>query len=148
MEVLLVVEVLHDIQVGLKSLDLGGEVFVRREEVECLVDVSSENINTFKLVDQFGIEGVPVSDVVEGPLFGKRDGLESESHFHKVISLGQGESVQDGRQPGVKVTWFAAPVRCIKFGSFEAGMRLVDEEPWVARKSEAVLRTASRAEQS
>ena len=47
MKILLVVEVLHDVQVGLQGLDLRGEVFgdllhrlVAREEVEYLVDVS------------------------------------------------------------------------------------------------------------
>ena len=46
-KILLVVEVLHDVQVSLQGLDLGGEVLgdfldglVAREEVEYLVDVS------------------------------------------------------------------------------------------------------------
>ena len=50
-KIFLVVKVLHNLQVGLQGLDFGGEIFsdlldrlVTREEVECLIDVSPENI--------------------------------------------------------------------------------------------------------
>ena len=52
-------EFLHDVQVSLKSLDLGGEVFsqildrfILREEVKCLVDVSAKDVNTPKFINQ------------------------------------------------------------------------------------------------
>ena len=68
---------LHNLQVGLKGLDFGGEIFsdlldrlVSREEVECLIDVSPENIYTPKFFYQFDLEGGPVNDVVERSLLG------------------------------------------------------------------------------
>ena len=72
MLVFLVVKVLHDLQVGLQGLDFGGEIFgdfldglITREEIECLIDVSPENIDASKLFYQFHLEGGPVNDVVE-----------------------------------------------------------------------------------
>ncbi len=56
MKVFLVMEILHDFQVGLQSFNLMGEVlgdlldrFVAGKEVEHLIDVSSEDINTSEL---------------------------------------------------------------------------------------------------
>ena len=71
-KIFLVVKGLHNLQVGLKGLDFGGEIFsdlldrlVSREEVECLIDVSPENIYTPEFFYQFDLEGGPVNDVVE-----------------------------------------------------------------------------------
>ena len=56
MKVFLVMEILHDFQVGLQSFNLMGEVFgdllnrfVAGEEVEHFIDVSSEDINASEL---------------------------------------------------------------------------------------------------
>ena len=56
MKVFLVMEILHDFQVGLQSFNLVGEVFrdlldqfVAGKEVEHLIDVSSEDINASEL---------------------------------------------------------------------------------------------------
>ena len=53
MKVFLDMEILHDFQVGLQSFNLMGEVFLDRfvagKEVEHLIDVSSEDINTSEL---------------------------------------------------------------------------------------------------
>ena len=56
MKVFLVVEILHDIQVGLQGFNLMGEVFgdlldrfVVGDEVEYLIDISSEDVNTSEL---------------------------------------------------------------------------------------------------
>ena len=55
-KVFLVMEILHDFQVGLKSFNLVGEVFgdllnrfIVGKEIEHLIDVSSEDINASKL---------------------------------------------------------------------------------------------------
>ena len=115
----------------MQGLDFGGEVFcdlldrfITREEVECLIDVSSENIYASELFDQFDLEGGPVLNVVERSSFSKRDGILSESHLDNIFSSGQVDPVQDGLQPGVEVCRFAAPVRCIKFRRFETSVRL------------------------
>ena len=50
--------------------------------------------------------------------------MESESHFNNVLSLGQVEPVQDGRQPGVEVPRFAAQGRSIKLRKFETSTKL------------------------
>ena len=132
MKIFLVVKVLHNLQVGLQGLDFGGEIFsdlldrlVTREEVECLIDVSPENIYTPEYFYQFDLEGGPVNDVVERSSLGKGDGILSESHFNILFSLGQVEPVQDGRQPGVEVCRLATPGRCIKLRRFETGTRLL-----------------------
>ena len=56
MNVFLVMEILHDFQVGLQSFNLMGEVFgnlldrlVAGKEVKHLIDVSSEDINASEL---------------------------------------------------------------------------------------------------
>ena len=56
MKVFLVMEILHDFQVGLQSFNLVGDLFgnlldrfVAGKEVEQLIDVSSEDINASKL---------------------------------------------------------------------------------------------------
>ena len=98
-----------------------------REEVECLIDVSPENIYASKFFYQLDLEGGPVNDVAKKSSFGKGDGILSESHFNIIFSLGQVEPVQDGRQPGVEVCRLAAPGRCIKLGRFETGARLLNE---------------------
>ncbi len=92
------------------DLDVWWKIFsdfldglVTREEVECLIDVSPENVNASKLFYQFGLEGGPVHDVVERTSFSKRDGLLSESHFNIIFSLSQVEPVQYGRQPRVEI---------------------------------------------
>ena len=56
----------------------------------------------------------------------------SESHFNIIFSLGQVETVQDGRQPGVEVCRFAAPGRCIKLRRFLNWHEVVDcaERGW------------------
>ena len=104
-----------NLQVGLQGLDFGGEIFsdlldglVMREEVECLIDVSPENIYTPEFFYQFDLEGGPVNFVVERSSFGKGDGILSESHLNIVFSLGQVEPVQDGRQPGVEICVYQA----------------------------------------
>ena len=134
MKIFLVVKVLHNLQVGLQGLDFGGEIFsdlldrlVTREEVECLIDVSPENIYTPEYFYQFDLEGGPVNDVVERSSLGKGDGILSESHFNILFSLGQVEPVQDGRQPGVEICRLATPGRCIKIRRFETGTRLLNE---------------------
>ena len=126
-------KILHNLQVGLQGLDFGGEIFsdlldrlVTREEVECLIDVSPENIYASKFFYQLDLEGGPVNDVAKRSSFGKGDGILSESHFNIIFSLGQVEPVQDGRQPGVEVCRLAAPGRCIKLGRFETGARLLN----------------------
>lgn len=48
--------------------------------------------------------GGSLSDVFEGSLFGKRNGVIGESHFHSIFSLGQGKPIQDGTLPGVRIT--------------------------------------------
>ena len=56
MKVFLVMEILHDFQVGLQSFNLVGDLFgnlldrfVSGKEVEHLIDVSSEDINASEL---------------------------------------------------------------------------------------------------
>ena len=56
MKVFLVVAILHDIPVGLQGFNLMGEVFgdlldrfVVGDEVEYLIDISSEDVNTSEL---------------------------------------------------------------------------------------------------
>ena len=56
MKVFLVMEILHDFQVGLQSFNLMGEVFgnlldrlVMGKEVEHLIDISSEDSNASEL---------------------------------------------------------------------------------------------------
>ena len=56
MKVFLVMEILHDLQVGLQSFNLMGEVLgnlldqlVMGKEVEHLIDISSEDINASEL---------------------------------------------------------------------------------------------------
>ena len=56
MKVFLVVEILHDFQGGLQGFNLMGEVFgdlldrfVVGDEVEYLIDISSEDVNTSEL---------------------------------------------------------------------------------------------------
>ena len=56
MKIFLVMEILHDFQVGLQNFNLVGEVFsdllnrfVAGKEIENLIDVSSEDINASKL---------------------------------------------------------------------------------------------------
>ena len=130
-KIFLVMKILHNLQVGLQGLDFGGEVFcdlldrfITREEVECLIDVPPENVNASELFYQLDLEGGPVNDVVERSSFSKRDGLLGESHFNIILSLGQVEPVQDGRQPGVEICRLATPGRCVQFGRFETGTRL------------------------
>ena len=82
-----------------------------REEIKCLIDVSSKIIYASELFDQLDLEGGPVCDVVERSLFSKRDDILSESHFDNIFSSSQVEPVQDGRQPGVEVCRFGPPVR-------------------------------------
>ena len=124
----------------MQGLDFGGEIFsalldrlVTREEVECLIDVSPENIYASKFFYQLDLEGGPVNDVAKKSSFGKGDGILSESHFNIIFSLSRVEPVQDGRQPGVEVCRLATPGRCIKLRRFETGTRL-----------EAVLRGGRR----
>ena len=57
-EVLNVVKLLDDFQIGLKGLDLGSQIFgnfldrfVAGEEVKNLIDVMAKDVNTAKLLD-------------------------------------------------------------------------------------------------
>ena len=58
MEVLHVVELLDDFQVGLEGLDLGSKIlgnfldqFVAGEEVKNLIDIMAKDVNTTQLLD-------------------------------------------------------------------------------------------------
>ena len=109
-EVLHLVELLDNFQIGLQGFNLGGQVFgdlldgfISGEEVKDLVDVSAEDVNAPKFLNQVDLEVILVGDIVEGAPLVQWNGLEGDDMLDRVVAFGEVESVQDGGQPWVEI---------------------------------------------
>ena len=109
-EVLHLVELLYNFQIGLQCFDLGGQIlgdlldgFVLGKEVKYLVDISAEYVDAAELFDQFGFELVPIGDIVEGSPLVHWDALNGDEEPGRVGALGEVETVQGRGQPWVEV---------------------------------------------
>ena len=77
--------------------------FISGEEVEDLVDISAEDVNAPKFFNQFDLEDIPVSDIVEGSPMVHWDGLEGDDELDRVVTFGEVDSVQGRGQPWVEI---------------------------------------------
>ena len=77
--------------------------FIAREEVKNLIDVAAKDVDDPKFLNKSGLEAGPVRDGVEGAPFVQWDGLDSENKFDRVVASSEGESVEDGGQPGIEI---------------------------------------------
>ena len=109
-EVLHLVELLDNFQIGLQGFNLGGQIlgnilngFISGEEVEDLVNVSVEDVNAPEFFNQFDLEDIPVGDIVEGSPLVLWDGLKGDDELDRVVAIDEVESVQGGGQPWVEI---------------------------------------------
>ena len=96
-------ELLHHFQVCLQGLNLWRQVFsnflyglVAREVFENPGDVTSEDVDAAEFLNLPGLVGWPVNDVSQGSFLAQRDGLVHQHDLGRVVTTGQGESVEDG----------------------------------------------------
>ena len=109
-EVLHLVELLDNFQIGLQGFNLGGQIlgdllngFISGEEVEDLADVSAKDVNAPEFFNQFDLEDTPVGDIVKGSPLVHWNGLKGDDELDRVVAFGEVESVQDGGQPWVEI---------------------------------------------
>ena len=74
-----------------------------------MVDVAAKDVDTSELFDEPCFEGVPVGDGIEGASFLRWHGLKGDEQIGRVVTLGEGESFEGGRQPGIEIIGFSAP---------------------------------------
>ena len=65
----------------------------------------------------------PVNDGVEGTFFLRWNGLKGDEQLDRVVAPGEGESVEDRRQPGIEIIGQFAPGVSDEFGRLETGRR-------------------------
>ena len=74
-----------------------------------------------EFLNESRLEAGPVGDGDEGAPLVQWDGLESENKFGRVVTSSEGESVEDGGQPGIEVIGQSPPVVSDEFGWLETG---------------------------
>ena len=104
----------------MKELDLRRlHRLVVGKKVENCIGFASEEVNTAELIHQSVC--LPEDDVDERTSLAQWQGLLHQQSLGCFTTLGQGESFQGRRDPGIKVIGLATPVRSVQFGSFESG---------------------------
>ena len=74
-----------------------------------MVDVAAEDVDASELFDEPCFEGVLVGDGVEGTSFLSWHGLKGDEQLGRVVALGEGESVEGRRQPGIEIIGLSTP---------------------------------------